>query len=134
MSAPDLTATLLACQNADPSVRQSAESALQSAEEHNLSEFLIALATELGTEGQNEASRQLAGLHLKNLLVAKDDALQVERHDRWKALPSEVRNVVKGTALAAIVCSTIVWAGGWEPRRDDSHNRPRRSSSSRPTS
>ena len=102
MSAPDLTATLLACQNSDPSVRQAAEMALKSAEEHNLSDFLIALATELGTEGKNESARQLAGLHFKNLLVAKDDALQVEKHDRWKAVPSGIRSVIKSTVLGTI--------------------------------
>ena len=47
-------------------------------------------------------SRQLAGLQLKNLLVAKDDALQTEKHDRWKALPAEQRSAIKSTAISAI--------------------------------
>ena len=47
-------------------------------------------------------ARQLAGLQLKNLLVAKDDALQTEKHSRWKALPPEQRAAIKSTAISAI--------------------------------
>ena len=46
--------------------------------------------------------RQLAGLHFKNLLVAKDDALQAEKHQKWKALPPEQRAVIKLAVLGAI--------------------------------
>ena len=43
MSAPDLTTTLLSCQNPDPTVRTAAEAALASAEQTNLAEFFLAL-------------------------------------------------------------------------------------------
>ncbi|KAL3822557.1 hypothetical protein ACHAXA_007668 [Cyclostephanos tholiformis] len=102
MSAPNLTATLLACQSSDPAVRTAAEAALTSAEENNLAEFFVALANELASEGKDESVRQLAGLHFKNLLVAKDDALQVEKHDKWKAIPPAMRNAIKSTVLGAI--------------------------------
>jgi importin subunit beta-1 len=102
MSAPDLTTTLLSAQSPDLATRQAAESALQSAEQTNLADFFIALATELATEGKDINARQLAGLHFKNLLVAKDDALQTEKHDRWKALPPEQRAAIKTTAISAI--------------------------------
>lgn len=102
MSAHDLTATLLACQSADPAVRTAAEAVLSSAEQTNLAEFFIALANELAGEGKDKTVRQLAGLHFKNLLTAKDDALQVERHDKWKALPAEVRSVIKSTIVGTI--------------------------------
>lgn len=98
----DLTATLLACQNPDPAVRTAAEAALSSAEQNNLSEFFVALANELASEGKDITARQLAGLHFKNLLVAKDDDLQVEKHDKWKAMPPEVRAVIKSTIVGAI--------------------------------
>ncbi|KAL3778284.1 hypothetical protein ACHAWO_006852 [Cyclotella atomus] len=102
MSAPDLTSTLLSCQSPDPAIRQAAESALASAEASNLPDFILALATELSTEGKDVNARQLAGLHFKNLLVAKDDALQTEKHERWKALPAPQRSVIKSTVLSAI--------------------------------
>ncbi len=31
----------------------------------------------------------------KNLLVAKDDALQAKKHNKWKAIPAEQRSVLK---------------------------------------
>ena len=102
MSAPDLTATLVACQSPDPALRTAAESALSNAERNNLAEFFVALANELASEGKDVTVRQLAGLHFKNLLVAKDDALQVEKHDKWKAIAPEVRSVIKSTILGAI--------------------------------
>ena len=102
MSAPDLTTTLLSCQNPDPTVRTAAEAALSSAEQTNLAEFFLALANELATEGKDVTVRQLAGLHFKNLLVAKDDGLQTEKHDKWKAIPSEQRSVIKSTVIGAI--------------------------------
>ncbi|KAL9179748.1 hypothetical protein ACHAXT_007718 [Thalassiosira profunda] len=98
----DLTATLIGCQNPDPAVRTAAEAALQQAEQSNRAEFFLALANELATEGKDQTARQLAGLHFKNLLVAKDDALQAEKHNQWKAIPAEQRSVIKAAALAAL--------------------------------
>lgn len=98
----DLTTTLVNCQNPDPAVRTAAEAALASAEQTNLAEFFVALAGELASEGKDVTVRQLAGLHFKNLLVAKDDALQVEKHNKWKAIPAERRAVIKASVLGAI--------------------------------
>merc|ERR1719253_2239300 len=98
MSAPDLTTTLVACQSPDPAVRTAAEAALAAAERTNLAEFFLALAD----EAKDVHVRQLAGLHFKNLLVAKDDALQAEKHQKWKALPPEQRAVIKLAVLGAI--------------------------------
>jgi|EP00970_Alexandrium_tamarense_P004265 importin subunit beta-1 len=100
--ATDLTTTLLSCQNPDPTIRQAAEAALATAEQTNLADFFLALATELSTEGKDVTTRQLAGLHFKNLLVAKDDALQSQKHNKWKALPQEQRAVIKSTMMSAI--------------------------------
>ena len=44
----------------------------------------------------------MAGLLLKNALVAKDDNLQQERIERWKALDGSVREAVKQPLLSAI--------------------------------
>ncbi|KAL7431561.1 hypothetical protein ACHAXM_002947 [Skeletonema potamos] len=102
MSTPDLTTTLLSCQSPDPTVRTQAEAALASAEQNNLADFFVALANELAAEGKDLTVRQLAGLHFKNLLVAKDDTLQAEKHNKWKALPTEKRAVIKSTVIGAI--------------------------------
>lgn len=104
----DLTTTLLNCQNPDPTVRTAAEAALASAEQTSLAEFFVALANELATEGKDVTVRQLAGLHFKNLLVAKDDALQSEKHNKWKAIPAEQRAVIKSTVIGAIRSSVPV--------------------------
>merc|ERR1719491_1296091 len=102
MNTPDLTTTLVSCQSPDPAVRTAAEAALASAERTNLAEFFLALANELADEGKDVHVRQLAGLHFKNLLVAKDDARQAARHDAWKALPGEQRAVIMAAALGAV--------------------------------
>lgn len=81
---------------------QNAERALREFEERNLPEFVIALARELATDGKDLLARQLAGLCLKNLLVAKDDALQTAKHNAWKTLAPEVRQNVKTSLLTAL--------------------------------
>lgn len=81
---------------------QNAERALREFEERNLPEFVIALARELATDGKDLLARQLAGLCLKNLLVAKDDALQAAKHNAWKTLAPEVRQNVKTSLLTAL--------------------------------
>lgn len=80
----DLSQTLLACQNPDPQIRNAAEAALISAEQTNLAQFFLALSTELSTEGRDPNIRQLAGLHLKNLLSAKDEILREQKVTRYK--------------------------------------------------
>ena len=84
--------------HADPN----AERALREYEERSLPEFVGALALELATEGKDVRARQLAGLCLKNVLVAKDDALQVTKHEKWKALSPETRLAVKNSLLLAL--------------------------------
>lgn len=95
----DLTATLLACQNPDTAIRTQAEQALRSAEELNYPEFAHALAVELSTEGKDLTVRQLAGLHFKNLLVAKDESLQSSKHHAWMSMESAARSKVKALLL-----------------------------------
>ena len=104
----DLTSTLIGCQNPDPTIRQNAEAALATAEQGNLAEFFLALSNELSNEGKDVSVRQLAGLHFKNLLVAKDDSLQAEKHNKWKAIPAEQRSVIKSTVIGAIRSPTPI--------------------------
>ena len=107
-AAPDLTTTLQAAQSPDLATRQAAESALKAAEQSSLASFSLALATELATETKDVHVRQLAGLQLKNLLAALDDGLQAEKHERWKALPSDQRAAIKQTAISAIRSPIVV--------------------------
>ena len=60
-------------------------------------------------EDREATTRQLAGLHIKNLLVAKDEALQAEKHNRWKAMPPDQRSAIKQTILSAIRSPGKAW-------------------------
>ena len=71
-------------------------------------EFIVAMAIELATEGKDIRARQLAGLWLKNELVAKDDALQSQKHEMWKSLPEETRSPIKQALLQALQSSETI--------------------------
>ena len=99
----------LASQDPNPVVRKAAESALISAEEKNLAKFFVALVDLIAAPSQNECVRQLAGLHMKNLLVANVGALQTKKHDKWRAIFPITRMAIKSNLLNAIrspVCGT----------------------------
>jgi hypothetical protein len=49
------------------------------------------LAAELATEGKDIRARQVVSFYLKNLLVAKVEALQTAKHEAWKNLAPEAR-------------------------------------------
>mmetsp|Transcript_29029 Transcript_29029/g.84350 ORF Transcript_29029/g.84350 Transcript_29029/m.84350 type:complete len:870 (-) Transcript_29029:536-3145(-) len=100
--ATELTNTLQACQSPDLAIRTQAEQALKQAEQQDFLNFAGALATELSGEDRNAAVRQLAGIHFKNLLYAKDEAVQTAKHDKWKTLDGEPRAAVKALLLQAL--------------------------------
>ena len=81
---------------------KAAEQLLTELQDRNYVEFIVAMAVELATEGKDLRARQLAGLWLKNELVAKDDALQTRKHEHWKTLPDETRAPVKHALLQAL--------------------------------
>mmetsp|Transcript_33774 Transcript_33774/g.114655 ORF Transcript_33774/g.114655 Transcript_33774/m.114655 type:complete len:853 (-) Transcript_33774:652-3210(-) len=83
MSGMDLGTILLNAQSQDLNVRNLAEQQLAHWEAQSLPQFMIGLANELAGEGHNESSRQLAGLHLKNLLSARDANTAAEKKRRW---------------------------------------------------
>lgn len=98
----DLTATLLGCQNPDPQIRSAAEAALKQAEEHNLDQFMLALVQELAGEGKDMNGRQLAGLHFKNLLSAKDSSMRELKAGKWKAFDAAIRGPIKTVLIGAL--------------------------------
>jgi len=90
----------------DAATRTAAEGMLAQAAETQAGPFMAALAGELGNEARTPASRQQAGLYLKNLLRAEDDALAEEKSQRWidkvdEASKVAVRNGLLQTLLSA---------------------------------
>ena len=72
---------------------------------------MVALAHELADDRTALSSRQLAGIHLKNLLGARESSSTVEKRDRWLTLidvPS--RNKIKSLCLATLCSSCAVAA------------------------
>lgn len=64
---------------------------------------MVALAQELAGEGLDENSRQLAGLYLKNLLIARDSRIATEKKKRWYAtVDAHSRAQIKVLALNAL--------------------------------
>ncbi len=93
----------------DPNPGKAAESALISVEEKNLAKFFVALVDLIAAPSQNECVHQLAGLHMKNLLIANVGALQTKKHDKWRAIFPITRMAIKSNLLNAIrsLCSEI---------------------------
>ena len=77
---------------ADPNIRRQAEDKLKSAEDGNLAQFMLALVGELSSASKAVIVRQLAGLHLKNLLSAKDSTTLAMKRSRWQSnIPSDIK-------------------------------------------
>jgi len=94
----EFTSLLLACTMADAQ----AEQTVKEFEQRDFPKYMASLATEIATEGRPIPVRQLAGLLVKNALVAKDETLQKERIQRWMALDGNMRESVKQPLLSAI--------------------------------
>ena len=87
---------------ADPAIRTAAESSLLQAEQSNFPQFIFALAEELASDSRDTRVRQLAGLHLKNLIAAKGDALRDEKASRWKNIEPQARAPIKALLLQTL--------------------------------
>jgi importin subunit beta-1 len=68
----------------------------------NPGELARALAQEVANDTNIFASRQMAAIYLKNMLMAQSAAVQKEKHDRWKVLDPQARNVVKECLLQGL--------------------------------
>lgn len=96
----ELGRILLNAQSQDVAVRNVAEQQLSQWEMQSLPQFMVALANELCGEDRSENSRQLAGLHLKNLLSARDPLMSVEKKKRWyTSVDTNSRNQIKIASL-----------------------------------
>ena len=94
-----LTDILVAAASGDASVRGPAESHLVELEQRNLPQYLAGMCAELANPQSPTESRQLAGLMLKNALVAKNEATQRTQSARWAALDGQVRAHIRSMLL-----------------------------------
>mmetsp|Transcript_4249 Transcript_4249/g.12538 ORF Transcript_4249/g.12538 Transcript_4249/m.12538 type:complete len:859 (-) Transcript_4249:475-3051(-) len=99
----NLTSILLDAQSQEMTIRNAAEQQLNQWELQSLPQFMVALAEELAREGHNDNSRQLAGLHLKNLLSARDADAAAEKKRRWyTVIDASSRSQIKVFSLNAL--------------------------------
>ncbi|KAK7203685.1 hypothetical protein BZA70DRAFT_72397 [Myxozyma melibiosi] len=87
----------------DQAARQDAESKLTLMATEHFVDYLAMLTTALGNENQKTEVRMLAGIGLKNQLVAKDVKTKVSQNERWVSLAVEAKAEIKRTALTALL-------------------------------
>eukprot|EP00474_Spongospora_subterranea_P008852 CRZ09310.1 hypothetical protein [Spongospora subterranea] len=102
MEAISITDLLVHASAPDASLRTPAEQGLLKLEAEKFPVYVTSLCTELRDPQKPPVSRHLAGILLKNSLVAKDDARQAILHQRWNGLQHEVRVAIKHAVLATL--------------------------------
>ncbi|MFH4979402.1 hypothetical protein AB6A40_006111 [Gnathostoma spinigerum] len=129
MAQPELLQVLEKTGSQNPNDQTLALEYLKEACVSNFPEFIKQLSSVLSSTSNINFVRQAAGLQLKNVLVAKEEATKTEYLSRWLALGDDVRLLVKqnviqtlGTepfrpsiasqCVAAIACAEIP-AGQW---------------------
>ena len=86
----------------DHDIRTQAEKYLVDAEEKQYGQFLIALCTEFATEDRPLRNRQLAGIHIKNLIHSRDaDAYNVKKL-RWEQCPEDTKYQARAAFMQAL--------------------------------
>lgn len=93
---------LIAAGSGDPSERGPAEAALKHFSESNLPGYLNGLLSELLDESKPEPARQLAGLLVKNALVARSEAEQTLLTQRWLELAEPVRANIRKMVFVSL--------------------------------
>ena len=86
-----ITPILAATQSPDVAARVAAEDALKHAEASDAGAYAKALVDELACASAPLATRQLAGVILKNTLDAKDEAKRRELRERWMTRDAIIR-------------------------------------------
>jgi len=99
----DLSTTLQNAQSPNPAIRNPAEQQLNHAAENEYDQFALALCIEFATEGKPETSRQLAGLYLKNLIVAQDETIQQGKTEKWLKCDRMIKDQIRAGFLQAIL-------------------------------
>ncbi|KAJ1446132.1 armadillo-type protein [Pelagophyceae sp. CCMP2097] len=99
----DLSAVLLQAQAPDPQLRGVAEAQLLAWEQQSLAPFALALAQHLASEEAQPNSRQLAGLHLKNLVSSREAVSALEKKSRYfTSVDADTRTQLKAFTLSAL--------------------------------
>uniref|UniRef100_A0A915AY70 Importin N-terminal domain-containing protein n=1 Tax=Parascaris univalens TaxID=6257 RepID=A0A915AY70_PARUN len=99
MAQPELLQVLEKTASQNPNDQRLALDYLKQACITNFPEFIKQLSSVLSNRGCTNFVRQAAGLQLKNVLVAKEEATKTEYLRRWLALPENVRHFVKQNVL-----------------------------------
>ncbi|CAM8989944.1 unnamed protein product [Rhodiola kirilowii] len=100
--AMEVTQVLINAQSIDGAVRKHAEESLKQFQEQNLPVFLLSLSAELANEEKQVDSRKLAGLILKNALVAKEQHIKFELIQRWLQLDGGVKSQIKNYLMQTL--------------------------------
>ncbi|GLE04617.1 hypothetical protein PINS_up013587 [Pythium insidiosum] len=98
----DISTALLNTQSPELAVRQQAEEFLNNALNTQMGPFMVTLVSALQAEDFNVVGRQAAGIYLKNVLDAKDEALQQHKARLWLELDAAVRAQIKDGALSVL--------------------------------
>lgn len=98
----DLEPMLQAVQSADFATRSAAEKQLQLLHDQNFPAYIGCIATELGTATKPVDSRRMAGILLKGLVTAKEEARRLQLHARWQALDPALKQHVRDALLATL--------------------------------
>lgn len=102
----DFSILLRNCLSNDPAVRQPSEQKVQELEHANLPELLSLLCDVLADDNQENQTRMIAGIILKNTVVSKSQQRLHELAHRWLMLPSDLRNSVKSKVLSVFQSSS----------------------------
>jgi importin subunit beta-1 len=103
----DLTPFLGALNNPDDATRNAAEMQLKQAEESNYEMFLMGLCVELATEAKDSANRRQAGLYLKNLFTAQDNAIKQAKLAKWGACQPHTKEQFRLGLLQAMASQDL---------------------------
>lgn len=98
----EITQILGHAQHMDAGVRSAAEAQLKQFQEQNFPGFVASLSAELSNNAKPADSRRLAGLIMKNMLDAKEEARKRELHARWVSLDPQLRQHVRDALLATL--------------------------------
>jgi importin subunit beta-1 len=98
----DVSALLIAAQSVDFAARSAAENQLKLFHEQNFPVYIGCIATELATPTKPLDSRRMAGILLKTMLTAKEEARKQQLPARWVALDPALKQHVRDALLATL--------------------------------
>lgn len=101
----NLSGILVHACSSDINLRNPAEKKLKQLEEQNLAAYLSGLCGELVDDSKAAPARQLAGLLLKNALVAKEEQTRLHKAQRWLNLNEDVRRQIRAMLLQILSSS-----------------------------